>query len=1035
MHTARSIFISLCITVLPFRLFSQPAPDTIKINFETFSIKDGLSQGFVLSVIQDKEGYMWFATKDGLNKYDGYHVTVYRNNPDDVNSLPDNFVTQLAEDSNGNFWVGTSSKGLCLFDKRKEKFYPVPLALSSSELKNESIQILQCRNGKLRITTRNNTLVFDVTHTNGISGKDNFKSIKQLFNYNELQKSERRKTPFAYPDITWINDGELWAAFPDSIYIFSTADNSGNWMVSGYPASRFGMDGTGEFTVAWSDKDKVILNSSKRIVVYDFKKNQVIHSTAFTNHSHSGCYAVTDMHNNLLIENGGQYRFDTHTYSLTPVVSYPGFIRNCIPPGFIDRTGILWIGSNTSTGILKYDERKEKFRTFYFQNSYTYFQTPGGEILFCNNGTNALFNYKTGKVTHPYTTIPANCYDWNYKVQDRSGNCYSMISEPSTGRVAIFKNNLKNSAKGDFFYQSNGWGRKLFFDRHDELWGLLESPDFSRSIARYDKVKGNKVAVYRLPIKNDANEYIFISDFWQDEHDVFWFATLQGLFSFNETKKEWHQWKNKLSDSTSLSADMLFSVCPDPKEPNKYLWIGTNGAGFNRFEFATGRCIRYSEKDGLPNNVVYGILSDQAGNLWMSTNKGLSCFKPGVGSFRNFTESDGLQGDEFNRYQSLKLKSGELLFGGVNGITAFNPADVLVQNPAPNVVLTGFSVFNKPVNYKNDSSIMNAHIGYVKTITLPYHKNMFSIEFAALESSPAEKKQYKYLLEGFNKEWIDNGSKNTVSFTNLDPGQYTFHVTGTNRDGVWSKNEASVIINILPPWWGTWWFRILVALSVAGAIYALYRYRLRQVLKLHDLRNNIARDLHDEIGSTLSSISLYGESAKMMIPGDHPLNNVLTKISNSTNNMMESMSDIVWTINTRNDQFDNLINRMNAFAYQVMETKNCKVNFETNTELSKLELNMEQRKNLYLIYKEIVNNAARHSSCNNLLVTVFLKNNLLDIGVKDDGKGFSLEETGLQSMGGNGLINIKKRAADLKASLNIQSLPGQGTEVILKMKL
>ena len=151
--------------------------------------------------------------------------------------------------------------------------------------------------------------------------------------------------------------------------------------------------------------------------------------------------------------------------------------------------------------------------------------------------TNALFNYKTGKVTQPYTTIPANCHDWNYKVQDRSGNCYSMISEPSTGRVAIFKNNLKNSAKGDFFYQSNGWGRKLFFDRHDELWGLLESPDFSRSIARYDKVKGNKIAVYRLPIKNDANEYIFISDFWQDEHDVFWFATLQGLFSFDERKK------------------------------------------------------------------------------------------------------------------------------------------------------------------------------------------------------------------------------------------------------------------------------------------------------------------------------------------------------------------------------------------------------------------------------------------------------------------------------------------------------------------
>jgi two-component sensor histidine kinase len=480
---------------------------------------------------------------------------------------------------------------------------------------------------------------------------------------------------------------------------------------------------------------------------------------------------------------------------------------------------------------------------------------------------------------------------------------------------------------------------------------------------------------------------------------------------------------------------MLFSICPDPKETDKYLWIGTNGAGFNRFEFATGRCIRYSEKDGLSNNVVYGILSDEAGNLWMSTNKGLTCFNPTDKVFRNFTESDGLQGDEFNRYQSLKLNSGELLFGGVNGITIFKPAEVLVQNPAPNLVLTGFSVFNKPVSYKNDSSIMNALIGYVKTITLPYDKNMFAIEFAALESSPPEKKQYKYLLEGFNKEWIDNGSKNSVSFTNLDPGQYTFHVTGTNRDGVWSKNEASVIIDILPPWWGTWWFRCLVVAAIAAAVYGFYRYRLRQALKLHTLRNNIARDLHDEIGSTLSSISLYGESAKMMIKDDHPLNNVLSKISNSTNNMMESMSDIVWAINTRNDQFDNVINRMNAFAYQVMEAKGCNVYFETGNGSKDAELNMEQRKNLYLLYKEIINNAARHSGCTNLWVTILSDTNSLQLKVKDDGKGFNLNEASLPGMGGNGLLNIKKRAGDLNASINIVSSPGKGTEMELKMKL
>jgi len=1031
----RKAFILFFFTMASSGLSGQSIPDTVKINFETFSTRHGLSQGFVCSILQDKEGYLWFATKDGLNKYDGYRVTIYRHNPQDSYSIPDNFIRQIVEDDAGNIWVGTSSRGLCVLDKRKEKFYVVPLPVSSGELKNENIQRLKYRNGKLMLHMASNTLIFDISRmTTGVYDAHNFQNIKQVFNYNEVQKSERRKAPFVNPDITWISDNEIWATFADSIFVFSTYDNGSSWMVSPYPASRYKMDGSGNFNIAWSDSSKVIFISSARIVVYDFKKNLVVHAVSF-NHAPSGNYAVTDMNNNLLIENGGQYYFNTSTYSLTPLVCNPGSISNCIPPGFVDRTGILWIGSNASTGILKHDERKGKFHSYYFPNSYVYFETVDGAILFSNNGTNALLDYKTGKITPSHATIPDYCYDWNYKVRDRNGNCYSVVTDLVSHRVAIFKSGLNNAASGVFFYQDTGSFRKVFFDREYNPWGLIEHNDLSRSLVRYDRETGNKKAEYRFPIKKDANEYPFISGYWQDGHDVFWFATLQGLFSFNETKNEWRQWKNNPADSTSLSADMLFSICPDPIAPEKYVWVGTNGAGFNRFELATGRCIRYSEKDGLPNNVIYGILNDEAGNLWMSTNKGLSCFNIRNGGFRNFTETDGLQGDEFNRYQSLKLKSGELLFGGVNGITVFKPEEVLVQKPPPNIVLTGFSVFNKPVNYKNDTSMMNAHIGYVKTVTLPYDKNMFAIEFAALESSPAEKKQYKYMLEGFNKEWIDNGSKNSVSFTNLDPGQYTFHVTGTNSDGVWSKNEAAVIINILPPWWGTWWFRFFVVAALAGLVYSFYRYRLKQALKLYTLRNNIARDLHDEIGSTLSSISLYGESAKMMINEDHPLNSVLSKISNSTNNMMESMSDIVWAINSRNDQFDNIINRMNAFTYQVMDAKGCNIYFETGNGSKDPELDMEQRKNLYLLYKEIINNAARHAACENLWVSVLSDAHYLTLKVKDDGKGFNINEAGLHGMGGNGLLNMKKRALDLKASIHITSSPGMGSEIELKMNL
>ncbi|MBL0053262.1 MAG: histidine kinase, partial [Bacteroidetes bacterium] len=205
--------------------------------------------------------------------------------------------------------------------------------------------------------------------------------------------------------------------------------------------------------------------------------------------------------------------------------------------------------------------------------------------------------------------------------------------------------------------------------------------------------------------------------------------------------------------------------------------------------------------------------------------------------------------------------------------------------------------------------------------------------------------------------------------------------------------------------------------------------------KIANVRNSIARDLHDEIGSTLSSIALYGASAKMMLPEEHPISNVLTKINESTSSMNESMSDIVWAINTRNDKFDNIVSRMEAFANQVMEVRACKVFFETNNEVKQLDLDMEQRKNLYLLYKEIVNNAGKHSSCINLWVKLNLNNGFLNLTIKDDGKGFNTNETDAYAMGGNGLFNMKKRAAELHAEIKIDSTPGNGTEVNLKMRV
>ena len=489
-------------------------------------------------------------------------------------------------------------------------------------------------------------------------------------------------------------------------------------------------------------------------------------------------------------------------------------------------------------------------------------------------------------------------------------------------------------------------------------------------------------------------------------------------------------------DKKSLNNNQLYSIVPDPAQPDKYLWTGSNGGGFSRFEIATGTFINYNEKNGLPNNVVYAVRSDKAGNLWLSTNRGLSCFTPKNETMINYNSEDGLPGDEFNRYEYFKMTNGDLFFGGMEGGVVFNPEKVLEKEPAPAIVLTGLSVYNKPVTYKTDNEIIQSPISYASVITLPHSKGMFSISYAALEFRAANKKHYKYFLENYDKKWIDAGNKTEATYTNLALGNYTFHVIGAGSSTVWNTKGASIRIVILPAWYQTWWFRLSVLLIIAGGIYTLYRYRLAQQIKLFSIRNNIASDLHDEIGSTLSSISISSTLIQKKMEGNSTeVNGLLNQISNNTDNMMEAMSDIVWAINSKNDRFDNVVNRMRSFAIEILEPENIQLHMQVSEHLNHVKLNMQQRKNFYLIFKEAVNNIAKYAACTNVWVDIESKGGKIMMKIKDNGKDFSsasIKEDNRPQFGGNGLVNMYKRASELKGTIEIDSVVGQGTVVKLE---
>lgn len=271
------------------------------------------------------------------------------------------------------------------------------------------------------------------------------------------------------------------------------------------------------------------------------------------------------------------------------------------------------------------------------------------------------------------------------------------------------------------------------------------------------------------------------------------------------------------------------------------------------------------------------------------------------------------------------------------------------------------------------------------------------------------------------------GTGREATYTNLDPGAYRFVVQGSFAEEIWGKKRTSLLLIIIPPWWRTWWFYALITLSAASASYALYRYRLAQLLKLERVRNRIARDLHDEVGSSISTIAIYSKIIQEHL-GSSTFNNgpLMQKITEGATEIMESMNDIVWNINTKNDTFEHIISRMREHAYQLFEAKGYTLHFQFDDNLSRLKLEMEKRRDFYLIYKEALNNIAKYADGRNVWITLSTINAQINLIIRDDGKGF---DAATIRQGGNGLVNMQHRAATLQGRIQITSAPGEGTQI------
>ncbi len=1019
------------------------------MKFDQLSLEQGLSQSTVNAIVQDGEGFMWFGTQDGLNRYDGYTITPYKYTPQDTTSISDNSIWALCRDHYGDLWIGTMRGGLNRYLTPQDKFvhYSHDPNNPHSLSENNVTSVFEDRNGGIWIGTLSSGLNYYDRETNQFihfrleqsdqqTGNDNTiwsicqdqKNNVWVATWNGLAQLRLRKTAHGVEIDSLINYRHI-PADPNSL--------SGNNVRVVY-VDRKGILWIG----TWGNG----LNCFDPFSGH-FKHYQ--HSSGDTRSLTSNLiYSVCeDSKGNLWVGTGdaGLNLYnpdgDNFTYSRRDPPDQYSLNNDIICSLYEDRTGTLWVGTGAG-GVNRYDWRKSRFPHYRDdQNNpddlsgndvWSIMQDRHGELWIGTYGGGLnKFDRKNKRFTH-YKHDPANKNSISHDnvlalCETKEGDIWIGTEgggldrfDQSSGRFVHHRNNprdlntvsqdeitvIREAANGDLWIGTNGSGVDRYNPRSATFVHYRHDDKDSHSLA------GTAVmAIY------------------EDRKGTIWIGTWGGgLHRFDQASDSFVQYQPVSGNSNSLNNSTVLSIYEDE---GGLLWIGTYGGGLNMFDRTAGTFSHLTETDGLPNNVVYGILSDDNGNLWVSTNKGLSKYNPKTGTFRNYDVKDGLQGNEFNQGSYYGNKGGELFFGGINGFNAFYP-DSITDNPnVPPVFLTSFKVFDKPVE-------LNQSVAAIKELQLSYSQNFFSFEFVALNYTSTEKNRYAYMLEGLDHQWINAGNRRYASYTNLDPKEYILRVKGANNDGVWNEQGIAVGITIIPPYWKTWWFRFLATASVVCLLFLMYRYRIRKLLEIERLRSSIATDLHDDIGSTLTEIALFSDvglrelrsrGVRPMTDNDvQKLTSMLEEIGSTARNLIDAMNDIVWSIDPKNDSFDFLLLRMKTHAARMMEAKGINYEIEIPSELSELRLSLGFRRRLFLIFKEAVNNIIKHANPTKVRFQIKRENNSLVMIIADNGVGFDND----REVDGNGLRNMQTRARSLQGSLSISTVPHGGTTISLR---